>query len=110
MAIRPASSMSAQCRGTPTRFEGVGLHNTQLTQSTNDERSREGYVFGGLLAEMGASCPTSTRQRFNSRAGGEVGEVQKSVAQIRIKTLMVEKPPWVGRRMWQGLKAVFERV
>ena len=83
--------MSARCRGRCQRGLSVEVFVTS---------------FGGLLAEMGvresANTPPSV-SNVNSRAGGAVGEVEKSVAQMRIKTLEVEKPP---RRGSKGLLSI----
>ena len=54
-----------------------------------------------MLVRKHAS-PLVQRQRVNSHAGGAAGEVQKSVEQMRIKTLMVEKPPRVARSKLGG--------
>lgn len=65
--------------------------------------------FGGLLADMAAKESGNTPplvSSVNSPKGGTVGEVERSVAQMRIKALDVEKPPNVVGRRGQGLKAV----
>ena len=76
--------MSTRCR--KTRQRGLSV---------------EAFVasFGGLLGEMCVRESANTLplvSNVNSHAGGAVGEVEKSVAQVRIKTLEVEKPPRVG--------------
>ena len=80
-----------------------------------EDGAKKAFVasFGGLLAEMGVRESANTPplvSNLNSHAGGAVGEVEKSVAQMRIKTPDVEKPPRVVGRRGQGLKAVGVRA
>ncbi|KIK02753.1 hypothetical protein K443DRAFT_121786 [Laccaria amethystina LaAM-08-1] len=80
-----------------------------------EDGAKKAFVasFGGLLAEMGVRESANTPplvSNVNSYAGGSVGEVEKSVAQMRIKTLDVEKPPRVVGKRGQGLKGVGVRA
>jgi len=80
-----------------------------------EDGAKKAFVasFGGLLAEMGvresANMPPLV-SNVNSHAGGAMGEVEKSVAQMRIKRLELEKPVRVVGRRGQGLKGVGVRA
>ena len=80
-----------------------------------EDGAKKAFVasFGGLLAEMGVRESANTPplvSNVNFHEGGAVGEVEKSVAQMKIKTLEVEKTPRVVGRRGQGLKAVDVRA
>ena len=80
-----------------------------------EDGAKKAFVasFGGLLAEMGVRESANTPplvSNVNSHAGGAMGEVEKSVAQMRIKRLELEKPPRVVGRRGQGLKGVGVRA